>query len=260
MAESTLSVTRADIVRHIARQQFWDSASVDSEQLANLNDIIKSGLRNFYLPPILPGERVQHNWSFLRPVWHMQLVGDKGDYDLPDDFGGFVSDLYYSDYVIDAPLKETGIGILLGYRSTSTSSVPLAAQPTQFAVHAQPTEGTTPQRLTISFYPIPDQSYELIGQYEINPYNLAADAAYPMGGQPHAETLIESCLAAAERMMDDQIGLHNAQFMQRLQASIYYDRKHSGGKIGRTMSDGRGKPKPIRRTQFVLYNGLRYDD
>ena len=177
---------------------------MDSEQLANLNDIIKSGLRN----------SICRQFCRANEFSIIELPAARGTCSLsvtkatttrPDDFRWLcVGPLLFRLCVIDAPLKETGIGILLGYRSTSTSSVPLAAQPTQFAVHAQPTEGTTPQRLTIS---LSDPGSKLRADRSVRNrvlYNLAADAAYPMGGQPTPKPLSNLCLAAAERMMDDQ--------------------------------------------------------
>lgn len=261
MAESTLSVTRTELRRYVCRYLYWDLSSLSAEQETDLDDILRSALRDFYRPPVLPGETSTHRWSFMRPIWRFTLTQDVGDYDLPDDFGGFCSDLFYRDYHVNAPLRETGRGMIDALRQQSTSAVPFTGQPLQFATFPLNNGGATPQRLGISFYPTPDQEYELIGQYEINPNALAADVPYPMGGQPHSETLIAACLAAAELQQNDIMGgPRYAKFIERLRTSIAYDRKVAGGPVGKFMSDGPSREVPFDRTQYMLYNGQRYDD
>jgi len=78
VAESTLAITLADLRNEVARFQGymqWDSAgsstnydALTAAQQAEVTAIIASGLRQFYAPPPLPGERTAHVWSFLRRV------------------------------------------------------------------------------------------------------------------------------------------------------------------------------------------------
>lgn len=254
--ESSLSITRTDIRRYIARMLYWDINNLSSDQEIDIGDHVSTGLRSFYSPNLLPGDGSPHVWSFLRPVFHLATVPNEGEYDLPDDFGSFVTDLFFADFNLNLPLRNASKPMVDRMRQQSFTSVALTGQPYLFAIYPVDRAGYDGQRFAISFYPIPDQSYEITGQYLINPDNLSSTSPYPMGGQPHAETLIEACLAAAERNQDDNIGTHNAMFMQRLQASVAFDRKNAGGKVGGFMQSGMAKPLPFNRAQFVTYRGM----
>lgn len=180
------------------------------------------------------------------------------DYDLPDLFGGFVGRLAYAPTsdVIAIPLQETGIGNILDLRQRNPSSV--AMQPKWYATHVSDQTGATGTRWTLSIHPASDTERTVIGEYFINPYQLTADLPYPMGGQPHAETLLESCLAAAEVNFKGGRGEHYAMFLSRLAASVSLDRQRSmPGVIGYN-----GDPSCGDRVQFprhtartVTYNG-----
>jgi len=70
MAESTLSTTLDDIRDRLIRVMFragtdYDTAPADDRKVVDF--AIRSGLRQFYAPPPLPGERIPHVWSFLYP-------------------------------------------------------------------------------------------------------------------------------------------------------------------------------------------------
>jgi len=49
---------------------------------------------------------------------------------------------------------------------------------------------------------------------------------YPLGGEVHARTVLESCLAAAEAHIGDAMGLHQQRFAEALQSSIQFDMQH----------------------------------
>lgn len=76
MAESTLSITLAELQAQVARFQSYGGtfgtafSSLTAAQQAEVTSIIKRGLRQFYAPPQLPRESYAHVWSFLRkPYW-----------------------------------------------------------------------------------------------------------------------------------------------------------------------------------------------
>jgi hypothetical protein len=85
MTESTLSTTLNDI--RVAIAHFMginiDSETWDADQTTIMNLILKRGLRQFYFPPPLvqpTGKRTAvtlpaHEWSFLKPVTTMDLIG-----------------------------------------------------------------------------------------------------------------------------------------------------------------------------------------
>lgn len=45
-----------------------DEASWNHEKRAVADAVVQRGVRAFYVPPLLPGERYGHEWSFLRPI------------------------------------------------------------------------------------------------------------------------------------------------------------------------------------------------
>jgi hypothetical protein len=76
MAESTLSVLYDDIREDIAFDIGYgrSSANWSNSQEANVNSILKKGLRQFYHPPVLPGEANAHDWHFMN-IATSQTVG-----------------------------------------------------------------------------------------------------------------------------------------------------------------------------------------
>lgn len=70
MAESTLSISRVDLLRAVGRYLSVgrDSTTWDANTRSDINDVVDIGCRKFYHPPVLPGETNSHDWSFLRPV------------------------------------------------------------------------------------------------------------------------------------------------------------------------------------------------
>lgn len=63
----------------------------------------------------------------------------------------------------------------------------------------------------------------LVIQYSVVPRTITTNSPYPYGGMFHAETIREACLAAAESDTDDQVGLHQQLYEQKLKASIAFD-------------------------------------
>lgn len=76
MAEPTLAITRAEIVKQLAHQAgygytAWDSLSTGQKNLIAM--AIATGLRQFYTPPPMRNDPYPHTWSFLAPEASMNL-------------------------------------------------------------------------------------------------------------------------------------------------------------------------------------------
>ena len=97
-------------------------------------------------------------------------------------------------------------------------------------------------------------SFEVQFRYRSNPYNLSPSKPYPLGGQPHAETLIASCLAAAELKLNDEQGPHYADFIEKLRSSVSIDRRMNLHTLGYN-GDGSCEAQ-YERGQTVLFNGV----
>lgn len=77
MAESTLGMALLDLKQSVGQWEGWgsDDTAWTASQLAYIESRIKDGLRQFYLPPRLPGQTRGHRWSFLRPIESTTLYG-----------------------------------------------------------------------------------------------------------------------------------------------------------------------------------------
>lgn len=264
MAESGLSLSRNDLRSQVGCMAGFGLTYSDysSDQLTAVDRAIDIGLRKFYLPVPVQGEKTSHTWSFLKPVRRLSLVEGVTEYDLSDDFAGLVGGVFLSpDDLNWSNIEVTNPARILAARQRGTSTV--SAAPSMVAISVIESTGETPTRYTMMVDPSPDQGYSLQFEMHVNPFQLSATAAYPLGGQPHAETLRESCLAAWEQNFNDERGLHSQEFMERLVASVNYDRKAMGPKSFGYNGDGR-KMLPMRNehgwsTVYTTYNGTLYD-
>ena len=102
-------------------------------------------------------------------------------------------------------------------------------------VAAEPLKGTYPQssqRYQLRFWPISDASYNIKFAYYINPDFLTGALPFAYGGPEHAETLLESCLSVAEKLLDDRMDVHEKEFMKRLEVSKDMDRRKKPQVLG----------------------------
>lgn len=231
MSETGLSLTRNDLRQSVG----WfagfglDYTAYSADQLTSVDRCIDIGLRKFYTPIPLPGDRHSHQWSFLKPIKSISLVANQIDYDLPEEFAGLVGDAYLSsDDLSWSRIPQVNVSRMLALRQREADAV--TGVPSCIAVTVIESDGATPTRYTLQVYPTPDDGYTLRLEMRVNPYQLSATAAYPLGGQPHAETLREACLAAWEQNANDERGIHTMEFMERLVASVHYDRRAMGPK------------------------------
>lgn len=70
MAESSLSVTYADLQREIALEVGYDRdpSNWTTQQTADVDNIIEQALRSVYHPVPMGDSPVSHQWSFMRPI------------------------------------------------------------------------------------------------------------------------------------------------------------------------------------------------
>ena len=257
MAESGLSLTRTGLQNAVCQYLGFGlsySGITDSNKQTLVNRCIDDGLRAFYAPLPLPGERISHIWSFMQPEFTLGIDAATDSVDLPDDFGGFVGGVYLSsDDLSWDTVSVCGIGKVLQERQRDNSTT--SGAPKYVAIQPLASDGTGGQRFSLQFWPSADGVYALKGTYYSNPYQLSATAVYPLGGQPHAETIREAVLAVAERDVNDTIGIHNQQFKERLMSSVSLDRRLTGPKsFGMNSDGGAGREPRLFRNGYVYYN------
>lgn len=228
----TLSLTYDDLAGRTGlylgygRGSFFGDPEWDTYQTGVIKEVVGSGLRNFYYPA------ARYDWSFLRPV--VTIDGSEGVADilLPIEFGGIEGQVYIGQTANGGGwgIRPTNEGNLLWQRNSYTAS---SGRPTMVAV-AQPKESTAEngQRCTLMVWPTPDADYTITLQYYVHPKMLSSARPFALGGQAHHETLLMSCLAAAELQLDNKKGVYSEQFAERMTASMEYDRKLKAQTVG----------------------------
>lgn len=253
--ESTLSISRDELRAEIGSFLGYGRGAAYSEtawtaiQERAIDSCLNSGLHRFYFPPPLPNERVAHEWSFLKPTAQLTLADGKSAVPLPDDFGGLSGGVLQSSPAGRSwsPLRVVGTGEVdrLAAQDDDVTGCPRV-------VAIRPLKGTgrdQGQRFELAVFPKADQEYVLKLAYTLAPNALTAAHPYPYGGPIHRETVLESCLAVAEKRLDDEATVHHGEFMMHLAASVSHDRKFRPQMLG---YNGNGRSIPDRRHDSIL--------
>lgn len=258
MAEPTLSLGFPDLQKEVGdflgfgpTSGNWSAAKTDI-----IERIIQSGIRQFYFPPSLGGGMPSHNWRFLKPVTTLATVASTDTYTLPDSFGRMEGNLTFAsaDNAYTA-IKLVGEGVIRNLQQRNTSAT---GKPRYAAVRPKASTGSTGQRFEILLWPTPDAVYTLTYKYAALLDKITASLPYPVGGMPHAETILESCLAVAEMRKDDEKGLHWTQFMERLAASVEYDKQINAEFFGYNGDGSSDMPHRLDRADYIQYNSVTY--
>jgi hypothetical protein len=242
--QSTLSLTYSDLKAAVGTFLGWgrgadfgDIPWTDKKKL-EIDACVKSGLSQFYIPPPLENETASYDWSFLRPTTTVTLASGASTVALPDDLGGVEGSI--------TVLSSTS-RVWLAFQIVNENLVrakysewPNLTGPPQIASLQWLRGDAQGQKVQLFIFPIADRDYRLQFAYYVNPDYLSTAFPYHMGGMPHAETVLESCLAIAEQRLDDAMTVHSAKFKERLIASVNSDRK--------------------MKPQLLGYNGDRSDD
>jgi len=228
-----------------------------SNEWADIEDCIKSGLRQFYAPPVLSNQQFSHQWSFLRPVTVIPLTATVADYNMPEDFAGIDGDLTYSP---STALRAVVVVSESAIRTLRQNS-PQTGNPTHAAIRPKSTDGSSVQGFEIIFWPTPNADVQLTYKYYISPQVLTNANPYPYGGSVHSETILQSCLSIAEQRLNDEKGIHWDKFLERLSASIQYDRKVSGPDFLGYNGDNSDGNYSLSKSRFdyVTVNGQTID-
>lgn len=264
MATSSLSENLRSLRTKIAVERgysrHWDTTTnggtttygLDDDQKAEVEEILTSGLRNFYWP------ESGHIWSFMRPVGSVTTIADTWQYTMPGDFGGIEGDITYStSSTAYCSIKVVSEPDIRDFRQHNPT---MSGQPRYAAVRMLASDGTTGQKFQLVFYPTPDDAYTLEFTQVVNPNIITEANPFPYGGPAHSETIIESCLAVAESRKDGNLGVHSALFEKHLAKSMELDAKlvrpQSLG-INRDHSDRRHILKDRSQVR-VTYQGVQY--
>lgn len=264
MAESTLSLGYDDLQRDIGGIVAGfgdDSASWTAAQVAIVDRCIQAGLRKFYYPQdiIPPG----YIWSFLRTSYDLTFVADQMTYDLPDNFLRIDDPtINYTTDGLSRPIIQT---ITEGkFRSLEQNYPDESGYPEVAIIRTKTHAPTTGQRHTISFWPLPESTYEVRIYYVLQPDKLTSANKYPHGGGSHFETIRALCLEEA-CLQFREIGLFQVwrdEAMRRLGWSVRHDQSLGMPMVfGRNDNSGGQMPAgaECRSNRYVAHNGVRIE-
>lgn len=192
-----------------------------------------------------------------------------GTYLLPTDFGGLRGSITFRDNSDEIPLRLVNESAIRRLRSDEPVK---RGVPEYAAIVPADTENTseTAQLYKLSLWPYPDKVYDLFYTYTVyvnalssDNYAIADDNHVPIGGAYHSETILASCLAIAEQIVDEfnNPGKMQAKFTERLAASISYDRRNmlpDGFGYNGDHSDHIIPDAKRRRIQTVTRNNVLY--
>jgi hypothetical protein len=269
MAESTLTIAFRELQGEIGLFAGWgrgalvyDDPAWDARKQQAIDSATKKGMRRFYFSAMMPGEPAAHDWSFLRPTAALSLPAGATSIQLPDDFAGIEgSGQIVAGVDEDRPheIEVVGVGRI---RQLSTAAPTETGPPRYVAV--VPFKGTSPvagQRFQLQVYPQADQAYTVDLEYYLLPDYLTGALPFCYGGAVHSGTILEACLAAFERDMDDAMSVHEAHYQTLLAASISYDRNLKPQNMGimRDRSDRIGTDRHRQnRFAFATFDGVLY--
>jgi len=181
-------------------------------------------------------------------LWH------DGNYDMPDDFGGMEGEMTFAVTTQFMPLKRIGEGQVRAERQLTTAR----SRPIFVAVRPKESDGTDGQRFEAMLVPIPGSTtYTLTYRKRILANALSATIINPYGGMAHSDTILASCLAAAELQIEDAKGARWMEFKERLAASVDADRKaNSQEYFGYNGDNSDGTSRHVlNQDVLVTYNG-----
>jgi hypothetical protein len=218
-----------------ARQQIgdyldWGRSGWDATETSRLGEVLNAGYQQFLYPPPIAGSETGWRWYFLHPVTTLTCTADDYLYDMPSAFGTVIGDLVFDDgQDVTHTVKQVNSAYIDHQRTINSSS----GRPLYFAIRPKSVGMTTAQGSELMLYPTPDSAYPLIYQYDATVAEWSTTNEYPLGGQPHNQTILQSCRdIAAQRYNDQAASAEHQIFLERLAASIEYDKRNAPKYMG----------------------------
>jgi len=231
----------------------WDAA-----QDQQVNQLVQSGLRNFYHPALVDLKLTPHTWSFMRPVFEIKTDADQRVYPLPSNFDRFDGDLTFGNEE-----HYPNIQIVNEQKLRSLEYHDEWTAPPQFAaVRPVVSDGRLTQVQEMVLHPTPDSTYIIKGSYFAIPIELSDDQPYPMGQEVYSEAIKASCLAAAELEVKREQGPMALTAREQIASAIARDLRRGPDLLGynadaSTISLGR-LHQDVKTVRDFLYTDVSY--
>lgn len=251
----SLEVTYDSLRREVGRFLGFsrDFTTWNSNESIDVQDCIDAGYRRFLQPPLLPNERAAHVWSFLIPVGALTLKAGEKEMPMPPDFAGLEGDVYYdSSNQIATRIKVVNEGLVREANQNDWLDNN-SYQPQYCSIVSNRRQGAE-QGHTMQVWPKPDRDYRINFRYHARQDALSESNPIPLGGREHGETIRCAVMAEAENQMDDTIGVKASAFMERLQASISYDRRVNRPENLGYNGNSEGSDSVYWRSNLVTYD------
>jgi len=237
-----------------------DSDNYTAAQTSEIESIIDRGYRLFLNPPTTKDEDgavTAHVWRFLFPTTTISLTASTWYYDLPSTFGNMRGDrLYFAADSGYSPVIIIGQGQILDLRARADTE----GRPQYAAIRPKDPTGTAAQLFEIIFWPTPEQAYTLTYSYTKKTARITSSDPYPVGGEEHGETILQACLAMAERYKGKTQGPEWTMFLTMVQASMIRDKESNSASY---VGDMNGGLVPLglstRPESTVTYNDVEYE-
>lgn len=245
MPESTLALSYDDIRKRVARERGYGTAIEDwTDQEKELVEFcVRDGSAVFYT-------QSGHEWSFLEPLATVTLEDGETEVELPWDFSFPIdNEIYFADNV-GRCLSIVDDAVILKKRQdeNNTTGRPILCA---IVVTGKP-GGLTGQKAKMIFWPEADDDYSIRFRYAVLPDALSASRPVPYGGAAHAQTLLEACLAASEKL-DGTPGPHTQLYQTALEASKIHDRRLKPRNLGYNGDRTNRRTRPWNSDPVVTY-------
>lgn len=236
------------------------------QQTQLVAEVLRRTLRRVYNPPLLPGEAIPHDWSFLRPLAMFSTLPGEHIYQLPTDFASLDGNLAHATEgaVLYNDIQVVGENMLRSLLQKQQSS----ARPERAAIRIVQHDNATGPRYELLLWPVPDEVYQINYRYRVNPNSVemlpvSSTDLDIHGSDRYSEMFLEAAMLSADEIMGVKRSEHLERFMRAVQAAVGLDRNmHSPTSRGynRDMSDDRGEIYDRYRFDAppVTYNGVSY--
>lgn len=198
-------------------------------QEQTIAEIIRRAQRKVYNPPVIPGEKYPHDWSFLRPIYEIRTEGGVYSYDLPADFAQLYGPLTHAsaDSTLYPSIRFVGEHMIRQLLQRQESS----ARPDRAAVRVKEKGDSTPTSYELLLWPTPDDEYTIQFQYRVNPDTSGYDSLPALvdsidlhGGDRYSEMFLEAAFLAADEVMGVKRSVHDERFIRAVINAVGSDR------------------------------------
>lgn len=209
---STLEHLYGDLMRETGFRfgRGRDSSRWSEKDRELIDACVQSGYRKFLKA---------HRWSFMEPLGVLSTSSGVAEYQAPDDFGGNLGPMTFSDQS-GWPSLEWVAEV---HVRTSKAVNDYSGRPRWVAQRAAPFDPATGTRYEFVFHPTPDGVYSLEYRYRVHANKLSESAPVPLGGAEHSETILAGCHAALEYHVRQMQGEAYVEYQRLLAESIAHD-------------------------------------